>query len=120
MNGVGDDDGLPDIGPQTGQQASASAIGLGVQPLTPTLARNMGLDPSTQAVVVIAVDPSSDAATKGMQRGDLILSANRMPTRTAADLAKVITEAKAAGRAQVALLVQRGKTPGRFLAVKIK
>ena len=28
--------------------------------------------------------------------------------------------AKAAGRTQIALLVQRGKTPGRFLAVKIK
>jgi serine protease Do len=118
--GGDDDDGLPENGPQTGQQASASAIGLGVQPLTPALARNMGLDPSVQGVVVVAVDPSSDAASKGLQRGDVILSANRAPTRNAADLATAIAAAKAAGRDQIALLVQRGKTPGRFLAVKIK
>ncbi|MDB5705409.1 MAG: protease, partial [Sphingomonas bacterium] len=120
VGGGDDDDGLPEIGPQTGQQASASAIGLGVQPLTPALSRNMGLDPSVQGVVIVAVDPSSDAASKGLQRGDVILSANRAPTRNAADLAAVIAAAKTAGRDQVALLVQRGKTPGRFLAVKIK
>ncbi|MES1973704.1 MAG: Do family serine endopeptidase [Pseudomonadota bacterium] len=118
--GGDDQDGLPDNGPQSGQQASASAIGVSVQPLTPALARNLGLDASVQGVVIVAVDPSSDSAQKGLQRGDVILSANRTPTRTAADLAAVIAQAKAAGRNQVALLVQRGKTPGRFLAVKIK
>lgn len=120
LNGGGDDDGLPESGPKTGQQASASAIGLSVQPLTPAIARSLNLDNTVQGLVIVQVDPSSDSATKGLQRGDVILSANRVPTRTSADLARVITEAKAAGRAQIALLVQRGKTPGRFLAVKIK
>jgi serine protease Do len=120
LNGGDDDDGLPDNGPQTGQQASASAIGLSVQALTPSIARSLNLDTTVQGLVIVAVDPSSDSATKGLQRGDVILSANRVPTRTAADLAGVITQAKAAGRNQVALLVQRGKTPAVFRAVKIK
>ena len=119
INGGDDDDGLPESGTQS-QQASASAIGLSVQPLTPNIARSLNLDPTVQGLVIVDVDQSSDSATKGLQRGDVILSANRVPTRTAADLAGVITQAKAAGRTQIALLVQRGKNPGRFLAVKIK
>ncbi|MEO7691124.1 MAG: Do family serine endopeptidase [Sphingomonas sp.] len=121
VGGGGDDsDGIPDNSPQTGQQASASAIGLSVQPLTPGIARSLQIDPSIQGVVVVAVDPSSDSATKGLQRGDVILSANNVPTRTAADLAAQITQAKGAGRAQIVLFVQRGKTPGRYVPVKIK
>ncbi|WEJ97838.1 MAG: Do family serine endopeptidase [Candidatus Sphingomonas phytovorans] len=120
LNGGGDDDGLPENDPKSGQQASASAIGLSVQPLTPAIARSLNLDNTVQGLVIVQVDPSSDSATKGLQRGDVILSANRIQTRTSADLARAITEAKAAGRTQIALLVQRGKTPGRFLAVKIK
>jgi len=119
LNG-GDDDGLPESDPQSGQQASASALGLSVQPLTPNIARSLNIDPTTQGVVVVDVDQSSDAATKGLQRGDVILSANRVPTRTATDLAGVITQAKAAGRTTVALLIQRGKNPAVFRAVKIK
>lgn len=119
LNGGDDDDGLPESGTQS-QQASANAIGLSVQPLTPNIARSLSLDPTVQGLVIVDVDQSSDSATKGLQRGDVIISANRVPTRTAADLAGVITQAKAAGRTSIALLVQRGKNPGRFLAVKIK
>ena len=64
ING-GDDDGLPESGPQTGQAASASAIGLSVQPLTPAIGRSLGLDATVQGLVIVAVDPSSDSATKG-------------------------------------------------------
>jgi len=122
VGGGGDDDsdGIPDNSPQTGQQASASAIGLSVQPLTPGIARSLQIDPSVKGVVVVAVDPSSDSASKGLQRGDVILSANNVPTRTAADLAAQIAQAKSASRGQIVLFVQRGKTPGRYLPVKIK
>jgi serine protease Do len=40
--------------------------------------------------------------------------------RTAADLAAAVTQAKAAGRPQVLLLVQRGRGASAFIAVKIK
>ncbi len=101
LNGGDDDDGLPESGPQSGQQASASAIGLSVQPLTPNIARSLNMDPTVQGLVIVDVDQSSDSATKGLQRGDVVLSANRVPTRTTADLAGVITQAKAAGRPSV-------------------
>ncbi|GAA0311919.1 DegQ family serine endoprotease [Sphingomonas oligophenolica] len=120
LGGDDDQDGIPDATPQTGQQASASAIGLSVQPLTPGIARSLGIDATVQGVVVAAVDPSSDSASKGLQRGDVIITANRVPVRTSADLAAQISQAKAAGREQIVLFVQRGKTPGRFIPIKIK
>ena len=75
VGGGDDDDATPDNGVQSGQQATASAIGLSVQPITPTIARGLGLTPGV-GVVVGAVDPASDSAAKGLQRGDVILSAN--------------------------------------------
>ncbi|MEO9132230.1 MAG: Do family serine endopeptidase, partial [Sphingomonas sp.] len=67
--GSDDGDGIPDSSPQTGQQASASAIGLSVQPLTPGIARSLQIDPAVKGLVVVAVDPSSDSASNGLQRG---------------------------------------------------
>jgi serine protease Do len=120
VGGNDDQDGIPDATPQTGQQASASAIGVSVQPITPGIARSLGIDANVQGVVVAAVDPSSDSANKGLQRGDVIVSANRVAVRTAADLAAQISQAKSAGREQIVLFVQRGKTPGRYVPIKIK
>ena len=119
--GGGDDgDGIPDNSEQSGQQASASAIGVSVQPLTAAIARSLGIDPTVQGVVIVSVDPSSDSATKGLQHGDVIISANRAPVRNAAELNAAIAQAKSAGRTQIVLFLQRGKTPGRFVPIKIK
>jgi serine protease Do len=55
-----------------------------------------------------------------MRRGDVISAINGAQVRTAADVAAAVTQAKAAGRPQVLLLVQRGRGPGAFVPVKIK
>jgi serine protease Do len=69
-------------------------------------------------VVVLTVDPNSDAAGKGLKRGDLIVSVNRTPVTTAADIARIVTQSKAAGRSQVLLFVQR-RNVGQFVPVQI-
>ncbi len=121
LNGGGDDDGLPDTDDQqSGQAAGANALGLQVVPLTPAIARSLQLEASVQGVVVAAVDPSSDAATKGLKRGDVIVSVNRVPTRTANDVASAIAAAKSAGRDQVLVFVQRPRGAGGFIPLKIK
>ncbi|KQS04234.1 protease [Sphingomonas sp. Leaf357] len=122
LNGGGDDDdGLPGTDDQqNGQVAGANALGVQVVPLTPAIARNLGLDATVQGVVIATVDPSSDAATKGLKRGDVIVSVNRVPTRTAADVATAIGAAKAAGRDQVLIFLQRPRGASGFLAIKIK
>ena len=115
-NGFGDGD---DDQPSTGQPAS-NALGVTVQALTPQIARSLNVDSSVQGVVVSVVDPASDAGSKGLKRGDVIISANGSPVTAPAALSAVVAQAKAAGRTQVALLVVRGRSPAFFIGVKLK
>ena len=94
-------------------------MGLTVQPLTPGIARAIGVDSAVQGVVIATVDPSSDAAGK-LKRADVITAVNGVPVRTAADYARLVAQAKAAGRPQVLLLVQRGRGNPAFVPVKVK
>ena len=98
--------------------APSAALGVSVTPLTPPIARSIGVDPSIGGLVIAGVNPSSDAAGKGLQRGDVIVSANQQPVRTAAELGKIVAAAKAAGRKQVVLYIQR-KNIGNFFPIGI-
>lgn len=115
-----DDDNSPIPDDNDGaQQAPAATLGLSVQPLTPAIARSIGVDPSLKGVVIAGVDPSSDAAQKGLRRADVIVSVNRTPVATAADVQRLVAQAKAAGRGQVLLYVQR-RAQGLFVAIDIQ
>jgi serine protease Do len=107
-----------DSGPQDGETMGAASLGIAVTPLTPQIARSIGVDATAQGVVVLGVDASSDAAGKGLTRGDLITTANRTPVRTAADLARIVGQAKSGGAKQVLLFVQR-RGLGRYVSVQI-
>ena len=121
LQGGGDDgDGIPDDDSGSGTaQTAPGSLGLSVQPLTPQIARSLGVDSTVQGVVVAQADPSSDAGQK-LKRGDVIQSINSVPVRTAADLARGVASARAAGRTQVLLLVSRGRSNAIFIPVKIK
>jgi serine protease Do len=118
--------GTPDensFAPSDDKQSAASArdaLGLGLVALTPEISNQLGLKANVQGVVISGVDPSSDAATKGLQRGDIILSVNYKPSAKPADIVSAAAAAKAAGRPSILLNIQRGNTPARFLAVKLK
>ena len=112
------DDGDDDATPGTATPAAGGALGLAVQPLTPAIAQAVGVDASTQGVVIASVGADSDAYGK-LKRGDVIMSVNGSPVRTSADVQGAVTTAKAAGRPQVLLQVKRGRGPAQFLPVKI-
>ena len=112
---MGDNGDTPSVG-----QPAANALGVTVQTLTPQIARNFNVDSSVQGVVIANVDSSSDAGSKGLKRGDVIVSVNGIPVGTAAALGAAITQAKAAGRAQVALQIVRGRNPAYFIGIKLK
>ena len=116
----GDDD--DQMSKDNGERAPASAsngLGLSVVPLTPQIARQIGVDSSVQGVAVTQVDPNSDAGQKQLKRADVIQAVNGTPVRTPAELAAAVTAAKAAGRPSVLLLISRGRAATAYVAVKI-
>ena len=98
---------------------AGGGLGLTVQALTPAIARAINVDPSTQGVVIAAVDPSSDAASK-LKRGDVISAINGTPVRSAADVQQIVAAAKAAGRPQVLAQITRGRIADRLMPLRIK
>jgi len=89
------------VAPGTGLQ------GLQVENLTPDLARQLGLRTTQTGVVVTAVDPSSPAATAGIQPGDLIQEVNHKPVHNVSEYQQAIA---ASGTQPVLLLINRGGT----------
>jgi serine protease Do len=114
FNAEEDENGMP----ESGQTQGSASLGISVTPLTPQIARSLRLDPQIRGVVVLGASPSSDAAGKGIRRGDVIVSINRTPVATPADVTRIVAEARRAGRDQVLLFVQRGNV-GNFVAVEI-
>ncbi|MBS0505429.1 MAG: Do family serine endopeptidase [Proteobacteria bacterium] len=118
----GDDDAFSkdDDDGKSQEQAAQASLGLAVQPLTPAIARQVGVPATVRGLVIGGVDPNSDAAAKGLQRGDIIVSIAGRPATSAADVRSAVQEATAAKRNSVLLLVQRGSNPARYIGLRIK
>ena len=99
--------------------APGTALGLSLQTLTPQIGRAVGLPATARGVIITAVDPSSDAAEKGLRRGDLIISVNRQAVATPQALLAAVEAARRAGRTSVLMLVKRGAAPEAFVGVEI-
>jgi serine protease Do len=96
------------------------ALGLSVMPLTPQIARQLGANDDLRGLVISSVDPSSDAGSKGLQRGDIILTANNRSVSTIADLDSAVDVAKGANRPAVLLRIQRRGQPATFVPLRIR
>ncbi len=79
-------------------------LGATVANLSPALADELRLDPSTEGVVVTAVADGSEAQSIGFQKGDIIVSVNNEKIAKPADLARI---AGAGGR-QWRITIMRG------------
>jgi serine protease Do len=95
------------------------ALGLSLQALTPEIARAVNLPATARGVIIGAVDPNSDAAEKGLRRGDLIISVNRQAVTTPAQVTAAVGTARRAGRTSVLLLVKRGQAPEAFVGIDL-
>ena len=71
-------------------------------------------------VVVVNIDPASDAAAKSLQRGDIISSVNRVAVSTPAQFDAQVRAAKAAGRTSVLVYVTRARQGSLYIALKFK
>ena len=114
----GDNDGAPD-GTATPLGVGTQAMGLTLAPLTPELARRSNLPAGARGVIISAVDPSSDAAEKGLRPGFLIISVNQVAVTSPAQIAAAVEAARRANRRSVLLLVKSGTTPEAFVGIDI-
>lgn len=105
---------------QSSSAAGQQSLGIAVIPMTPAIARQLGVSADTRGVVINAVDGASDAGAKGLRRGDIILSANNRPTTTEADLNAAIKQARDAGRNAVLLQVMRRGQQPAFVPVRLR
>jgi serine protease Do len=103
-----------------GEGLAENSLGLSVLPLTPQIARQLGASDDTKGVVVSVVDPSSDAARKGLRRGDIVLSANNRAIASVAELEGTIREAKSANREALLLRVQRRGQPPLYVPIRLR
>ncbi|AXK43372.1 Do family serine endopeptidase [Erythrobacter aureus] len=95
-------------------------LGLQALPLTPQIARQLGVSADTRGLVVAGVDQNSDAARKGLRRGDIILTANYRPVTSLEDLENTIREAQRDKREAVLLRAQRRGGPAQYIAVRLR
>ena len=120
MFGNEDEDGDAMNAPLDGNEFLAQKLGLGAVPITPSIARQLGVATDTQGLAIAAVNPNSDAARKGIQRRDIILSANYQAITSTEELEAIVREAEEAGRSAVVLRIQRVRGPAGYVAVRIQ
>lgn len=97
-----------------GPQKESGKLGLSLQPVTPQIAKQLGLESDSEGMVVTDVDPRGAAAEEGISRGDVILEINKKPVNS---IAEVKTALDAAGDKPILLLItRRGQTI--YLTVK--
>ena len=91
-------------GPSTEGADVLSKLGLSVETLTPDLAKQLGVE-AEKGVVITDVGEGSLASLAGLQKGDVIVEADRQSVSTADELQQVLAKAK--DKASVLLLVKR-------------
>ncbi len=118
--GLDSEDEMSEPDEQTVEKASQQVLGIAVTELTPQLARRLRVGEEVEGVVMLGIDPSTDAATKGFRRGDIILSINNRPTTSPEDVDRIVSNAKNSGREAVLLRVQRRNARPAFVPVRLR
>jgi len=98
----------------SGPANQSGKLGLSLQPMTPQIAKQLGLDSDSEGVAVTEVDPNGPAAEAGIDRGDVILELNRKPVNSVADVKSALGSSE--GKPVLLLIIRRGQTI--YLTVK--
>jgi serine protease Do len=101
-----------------GAEETGEAMGLGLAAVTPEVRRAYSLDNSVAGVIVTRVDPNSDAADKGIEPGDVVMSVANQTVHTPKEVKSRVAAAQSQGRKTVLVLVT-GSNGQRFVALKI-
>jgi S1-C subfamily serine protease len=95
-------------------------LGLTLSALTPALRDAFKVATNIDGVLVRDVDLRSEAARRGIRRGDVILQTNQGAVSAPADVLRNIDAAAATGRKAILLLIQHGGGQATFVALPIE
>jgi serine protease Do len=115
-----DPDSEEPMAPGTSDGTIEQKLGMQVLPMSAAITRSLGVPPETKGVVIGAVDPNSDAARKGLRRGDIILSANYQEVATVEALLAQVNTAVAEKREAILLRIQRRTQPPAFIPIRLR
>ena len=105
-NREGDDSQNP--GGEGEKQSDTGKLGVTLQPITPQIARQFGIDESTEGMLVTGVDQTGPAVEAGIARGDIIMEINRKTVSSADDVKSALDSA--GGKPVLLLISRRGQT----------
>ena len=98
-------------GQNPAQPAAPEVLGMTLAPIDDAARRSFGLAAEVRGVVVTALASGSDAARKGLRRGDVIARVNSRAVTAAGDVVAEVEAARKAGRPSVLVGVSRdGRT----------
>lgn len=98
--------------------SSLDQLGLALSPPTSALRQEYNLPDDVEGVVITDVDPDSDAATKDLRPGTVVVEVNQEKVSSPEDIAKQVEDAAGEGRQSVLMLVNQNGAL-RFVVVKI-
>ena len=101
------------------EPTSSEVLGMELVPLTDEMRESLGVQSISGGLVIEAVDPASDAASKGLQPGDVITEVAQQPVEDVAAFQGRVDTAIENGQKSVLLLIRRGGNP-RFVALSLE
>jgi serine protease Do len=117
-DGKDNNGGPPTKGATPPATPRAPVLGMVLAPIDDAVRDRLKLDAGVKGLAVDSVKAGSDAADKGLKRGDVITSVNTRPVTSVAEVTAAAETAKKAGRANVTIGVLSGGRPG-FRTLKV-
>jgi serine protease Do len=106
--------------PQSAAPAVRRTLGMELTPLNADTRRRFNLKEGQKGVVINRVEPNSNAATKRLSAGDVIVEVGQEAVNTPAEVADRIEKLKKENRKSALLLVANAQGELRFVAVTIE
>ncbi|MEN6542310.1 DegQ family serine endoprotease [Parvibaculum sp.] len=94
-------------------------LGLDLVTVTPDMREHFKLGVDVEGVLVLEVDPTSSAADKGIEPGDVVIRVGQANVRSPKEVVAAVDAEKKAGRTSVLLRLLSGSAP-RFVALPLK
>jgi serine protease Do len=97
---------------------TSTILGMELSAIDQAMREQFNLPVEVEGLIIMSVDPDSNAAEKGLAPGDIVTDAAQKPVRSVADFEAQVDATKEAGRQSLLLLVRRDSQP-RFVVLPI-